>query len=1248
MKKNYFGSGVIVMGVIFLLNGCQHFSKKADITVQLPPLSKSERAVQKNGNEQQKESDKIKASTDKEMHAQAQKYQSLKSGLSYNDPKFNRVFENLGDGMEEKRLRQELLISMAKPGEMVMGHRAEKRLREQKAGIREKKGIEEMAEYRRNITMPVGTSKMLYEDGNLMKEYNKALNSPILKNARKNSSVAAKNGTYSINNVTFTERGPYNIPGRDRSLVVSPTQPDKWYVGTAGGGVWITENAGTTWRNTTDFSLPNLSSSTLAISPQNPNIVYTGTGEPFGNLDKITGVGLVKSTDAGEHWTPLANTSAFGDVGRLLVNPTNANHLLVGTPKGIYMTQDGGTTWTQPFSGATMNSINYSSVQDIVATNDFGAIYAAVNTLGVVKSTDGGVTWTKIFDAVSLNKSIERIELSISRTDQSRIYLSCQEDNTTGLYMSKDAGASFQALTFQSGNSKEILGDQGWYDNTIATHPTNADVFYVGGIYLAKITVNTTNNSYNVLSIASGYNTTYLNTSVHPDQHGIVCQVNPNDPTQFRILLTNDGGVYSTPYKANPGETQGDWSNPAKGLNTTQFYGADKKNGENAYVAGAQDNGSAATITAPSSGSSDYLALYGGDGFEALWNYNKPNELLFGSQYNNFIRAEQGVSLSGRFNASNADNGPASSPFYSKLANANNNPDVVFTVSSKGVWRSPDFGRTWGLTSFTSANNGTWLGKASYATVKVSVANPDVVWAAAAVSSGAGTAYKVNVSKDNGLTFAKTTGSSPTTSNLYISGLSPSNTNEARAYVLYSAAGQPKVVKTNDFGATWTDISGFTTGSVSSGFPNVPVHSLIEMPFDENVLWAGTDIGIFETINGGTNWYPVTTIPPVSIWQMKIVNDQVVLATHGRGVWTATIPELATYVLPEYVTPPNITSIKQAGIHDMKAVAVFNYTNPQITSLKVFVDNTYVSTISSTLPNTDYTFTTNSSLPEGIHTISVLGVYGSKETIKTTKPVDIINFNAGAPVINIPSFTANDVYIGTGKFVLDNVSNKFSYNVLNNDGHPYASSTNYQTYMRTPVIIGTTSPMTMRHMALTEAGYDYAYVEGSKDLVTWTSLGVYDEASFSNWANGTTPLAATAVNETLFQNSSLNLAGFAPGDEIAIRLRMESDSNTESYGWIIKSIIPTSALGVNDLIKTEEGIRLAPNPANDHTSILLPSNNKENVDVYIYDASGRQIISLKKQKGSKIDIDVKGLSKGLYLVLVKTDTQNKALKLIKN
>jgi hypothetical protein len=107
------------------------------------------------------------------------------------------------------------------------------------------------------------------------------------------------------------------------------------------------------------------------------------------------------------------------------------------------------------------------------------------------------------------------------------------------------------------------------------------------------------------------------------------------------------------------------------------------------------------------------------------------------------------------------------------------------------------------------------------------------------------------------------------------------------------------VVKTTDFGATWTDISGFNGSNTTSlrGFPNVSVHSLLEMPFDTNVLWAGTDIGIFETVDGGNNWYLLTGIPPVSIWNMKIVDNQVVLATHGRGVG---LPKYLNLILMYY------------------------------------------------------------------------------------------------------------------------------------------------------------------------------------------------------------------------------------------------------------------------------------------------------------------------------------------------------------
>ena len=1158
----------------------------------------------------------------------------------------SQVFQNFGDSESQNKLRSELLKSISKDGDFALSHRKTKAERVKKFGA-EKSGIEEMAEYRKNITMPIGTDKMLYEEGYLMKEYQKALKSPILaraKNSRFKSATA-----YSVNNVIWKERGPNNIPGRDRVTKISPTNPDKWYVGTAGGGVWITENAGTSWRNTTDYTVPSLATSTLGISSSDPNVIYAGSGEPYGNLDALTGVGVIKSTDAGETWTYLSNTASFGSVGRILVNPSNSNHLIIGTSKGIYVSTDGGTTWSQAFSGVTVSSTTYSNVQDIVSNSDFSAIYAAVNTYGVMKSVDGGATWSRVFDAIGKSKSIKRIELSVAPTDNNRIFLSTEAGTTVAFYISDDAGATFTELTYATSDSKEILSTQGWYDNMVTTNPFNKNIVYVGGVYLAKLTIDTSANTYSVLQIASGYDTTKLNDHVHPDQHGLVCQVNPNNPAQFRMILTNDGGVYYTTYKSNPGETEGDWIGPVTGLNTTQFYGADKKKNEDSYIAGAQDNGSSATITSPSGTTSNYKALFGGDGFEVLWNYNNPNKLLFGSQYNNFITSLTGINGT-LYYARNADYGSTKSPFYSKLANANNNPDVVFTVSSSGVWRSPNFGSSWSLSTFNTTNNGTWLGNASYATVKVSVANPNVVWAASAVSGGAGTTYKVNLSKDNGLTFAKTTNTSfPTTGNYYISGLATSNINEATAYVLFSATNQPKVVKTTDFGSTWVDISGFDGTNTTSlrGFPNVSVHSLLEMPFDTNVLWAGTDIGVFETVDGGNNWYLVTAFPPVSVWNMKIVDNQVVLATHGRGVWTAEIPELNTYALPTYIGPPTIKSARQAGIHNNKISAVFNYTNSEITSLKIYQDDVFVNTISSTLPNTDYTYTSVTDLSEGVHKISVRGVYQQagvdKETILANANVEIINFNAGAANVNIPTFTTSDVYIGGGKFVVDKGANKFTYNVLNNVDHPYANNTTYSTYLKTPIVVGANSNMTMSHMALTEKDYDFAYIEASKDLVNWTIIGKYDEGAYAEW----NAVAASGVTESLFRDSALNLTSkFNTGDEVAIRLRLTTDVADVRQGWYIKSITSNSSLSTVDISKNKE-VFLAPNPAKEKTTVILPSNNKGYVDVYLYDAAGKLITSVKKASGEKVDLDVSNLTKGLYLVLVNGDSFKKALKLVK-
>lgn len=184
---------------------------------------------------------------------------------------------------------------------------------------RHKKGIEQMAEYQFQIRKIITDKEPTYQKGYLFEEFKKAItNKSLFKSAK-------------ALNPTFIERGPANVPGRTRGMAIDPTNNKRWFVGSVSGGVWLTENEGVSWVNLTDTSIPNLSTSTIVISPQDKNTLYVGTGEPFGNLGALGGAGIFKTTDGGTTWSSLGNSSSFGDVGRIIINPTNKNNVLVGT-----------------------------------------------------------------------------------------------------------------------------------------------------------------------------------------------------------------------------------------------------------------------------------------------------------------------------------------------------------------------------------------------------------------------------------------------------------------------------------------------------------------------------------------------------------------------------------------------------------------------------------------------------------------------------------------------------------------------------------------------------------------------------------------------------------------------------------------------------------------------------------------------------------------------------------------------------
>lgn len=942
----------------------------------------------------------------------------------------------------------------------------------------------------------------------------------------------------------FIERGPGNIPGRTRALAVFPNDPAKnsWLAGGAGGGIWKTINAGSSWTNLTP-NLPNLAISDIAFSLSNPDIIYAGTGESFAGLSGIRGDGIFKSTDGGVTWNQLlatANNNDFQNVNRLLVDPANPNIVLACTSNdpnfslfnsGIFKSTNGGVNWTRVYSGSRW-------IQQLVASpDDFNVLYAAVTNAGVFKSTNKGDSWLPSSTGMIPDG---RVEIAIAPTNPDRIFASVEgtiSGTDSDLYISDDAGANWAVVVEQSnGENVDFLGGQGSYDNSIAVHPYNQDVVYVGGVNLFKFTMQTgsstgaptvlgvtlentgsfldfvsfdsgtffenklaigtlpssefvtvewrfgpgigqkahrfevptnggTNNDggagvpddqysyrdyvdvpfevwdvdnnrqlmvsfrdqqrdgafnlnprddvndpdiltsreylfihgieYNAaapdasIAISGGQTVsqmyfmwprladnvapwnpnnlpvskmtinygsvlnrfrTTLNISdafnqlsginrfiqtfgssntaglgLHPDHHSIVIQKFNETAQTFRMLVSNDGGVYHSNTSTTPGQNDGDWIFAGTGLNTAQFYGADKRAGAFEFIGGLQDNG---TYRSPDGQEANVLSQYqrqiGGDGFKVAWHYTDPLKIIGGSQFNGFRRTTDGGLSWSTATSGLTDLSEDTAPFISWLANSKKNPNVLFAVGSNGVWKSPDFGGSWQVVPMES----TWS-FTSLTQIAISQANPAYVW----TGSGMTATTRLQLSTDGGTTFTAVNNyDGDPLGNLTSLATHPAAQNTA--YALFSFSDTPKILRTTDGGQTWEDISGFGTNAESSnGFPDVPVFSLLVLPSDPNIIWAGTEIGIVESLDNGATWALRDDFINVAVWEMKAVDDQVVIATHGRGIWSVTIDGM---MWPSEI----VTDLPQ----DPKglALSLVNLPNPvqEATSFKYYLPKT--------------------------------------------------------------------------------------------------------------------------------------------------------------------------------------------------------------------------------------------------------------------------------------------------------------------
>lgn len=686
-----------------------------------------------------------------------------------------------------------------------------------------------------------------------------------------------------ISGITWTERGPSNIGGRTRAILVDKNDATKktvWAAG-VGGGLWKTTDitvASPVWVTVNDF-FNNIAITTIAQDPTNPNIMYFGTGEGFFNTDAIVGNGIWKSIDGGVTWTQLANTvhatlvTHFYYVQKIVVNSSGkifaATSGYYSNYGGLMMSSDGGTTWTR-YNG---NGVSPDAACDVeIASN--GDVYTSFNiggSDGIYKSTNAGTSWTNVYSDANAN----RIELACAPNNSSTVYAMLEDAGTGGILSiikTTNAGTSWSTCNLPNdadlGIGSEITRGQAWYDLALAVDPNADNTLIAGGVDLFR----STDGGSTWSQISKWSNNANMNTlscsTVHADQHAITYI--PGSSSS--VLFGNDGGIFYTT-SVNTAATSNVITNKNTGYNVTQFYAcaAHPASGSNYYLAGAQDNGTQKFNT---TGLGATTSATGGDGAFCHIDQDNSAYQFTAYTYQTIYRSTNGGTS---FSAiSNGSNGSFINP--SDYDNTGNN---LYAADAPGSYfRILNAIGTYTSSAISIANFSG--GNVSHVMVSPNVSN------------------RVYFGIDNGrIVKVDNANATPTSTNLGapVSGGNVScvavGKSDDTLMVTYSNYGVTSIFyTTNGTSATptWTSIEG--------NLPDMPVRWAMFWPTTSKKALIATELGVWSTdnINGAsTNWGPTNTglaNVRTDMLQYRSSDQTLVAATHGRGLYTSSIASL--------------------------------------------------------------------------------------------------------------------------------------------------------------------------------------------------------------------------------------------------------------------------------------------------------------------------------------------------------------------
>ncbi len=719
---------------------------------------------------------------------------------------------------------------------------------------------------------------------------------------------------------SWTSLGPGNIGGRIRSLLVDPSQPDVMLVGGVAGGVWRSTNGGASWAPVDDF-MANLAVTSLATSTGAPGVIYAGTGESF-NGDGIAGAGIFKSLDRGLTWTQLPATVTklgagqrpvdYQFVNRLAVSPNGAT-VVAATITGLFRSIDGGASWTR----STFVGVPPQGLADVdFSPTDPARAVAGSRAGGVLVTSDGGASWTAASGLPGIVGNVApRVETAFAPSNGAVVYASVDLDGGS-LYKSIDGGQSFvEIFDGAADTSLNPLSGQGWYDNMLFISPTDETFVVWGGIMLYR----STTGGASFTRISGGFNAGGASpTSPHADQHVAAAHPGFNGTTNRVVFFGNDGGVYRADDIAtagnNPPTYTNGWTALSHGLAITQYYGGAGHAGTGRITGGTQDNGTLFYDPAVPSADAHWTMPFGGDGGFSAYDPTDANYFYGEYIYLTVHRNDAGGAAASRFihnvhadptrwltDAGNSSETEFIAAFALDAADPNR-----FLGAARRLWRSVDVKAATPSWEVIKAAPTTSPG-ARITAITVAPGQSDVIY----VGDGVGRLYKTTagtaaaaVVAASWITLDDNQGLNPLP-NRRITRITIDPTNPNVVYVSLGGFSAANVWKSLDAGATWRAASG----SGLTGLPAAPVRDVEVHPGRGAWLYAGTEVGIFTSEDGGDTWslpHDGPTNAPVD--ELFFLGTDLVAVTHGRGMFK-TPTNVATVVSP----PTGLQVVSVAG-----------------------------------------------------------------------------------------------------------------------------------------------------------------------------------------------------------------------------------------------------------------------------------------------------------------------------------------------